>query len=123
MRDHIAVNRKPNTAARYERDLKRINKAIGHMKLSHITPSDINAFAASLQADGAKGSGGKLAPSSVNTILRTLSAALGYAVKWGYIPSNPALNAEGPGQEYSEAVYMDENEARFFLNELKKKST
>lgn len=122
MRDHIAVNRKPNTAARYERDLKRINKAIGHMKLSHITPSDINAFAASLQADGAKGSGGKLAPSSVNTILRTLSAALGYAVKWGYIPSNPALNAEGPGQEYSEAVYMDENEARFFLNELKKKS-
>lgn len=62
MRDHIAVNRKPNTAARYERDLKRINKAIGHMKLSHITPSDINAFAASLQADGAKGAGGKLAP-------------------------------------------------------------
>ena len=121
MRDHIAVNRKPNTVARYERDLKRINEAIGHLKLSQITPSDINAFAAALQADGVKASGGKLAPSSVNTILRTLSAALGYAVKWGYISSNPVLNAEGPGQEYSEAVYMDENEARFFLNELQKK--
>ena len=121
MRDHIAVNRKPNTVARYERDLKRINEAIGHLKLSQITPSDINAFAAALQADGVKASCGKLAPSSVNTILRTLSAALGYAVKWGYISSNPVLNAEGPGQEYSEAVYMDENEARFFLNELQKK--
>ena len=44
MRDHIAVNRKPNTVARYERDLKRINEAIGHLKLSQITPSDINAF-------------------------------------------------------------------------------
>ena len=71
MRDHIAVNRKPNTAARYERDLKRINKAIGHMKLSHITPSDINAFAASLQADGAKGSGGKLAPSRLLTSMHS----------------------------------------------------
>ena len=39
MRDHIAVNRKPNTAARYERDLKRINKAIGHMKLSRLLTS------------------------------------------------------------------------------------
>lgn len=118
MDDHIKVNRKPNTVARYERDLKRINEAMGHMKLSQITPADINAFAAFLQADGVKVSGGKLAPSSVNTILRTLSAALGYAVKWGYIPSNPALNAEGPGQVYREANYMDEAEARRFLNEL-----
>lgn len=118
MDDHIRVNRKPNTVARYERDLKRINEALGHMKLSQITPSDINAFSAALQGDGVKASGGKLAPSSVNTILRTLSSALGYAVKWGYIPSNPALNAEGPGQEYSEASYMDEVEARRFLNEL-----
>lgn len=118
MHDHISVNRKPNTVARYERDLKRINEAMGHMKLSQITPADINAFAAALQADGAKASGGKLAPSSVNTILRTLSAALGYAVKWGYIPTNPALNAEGPGQVYGETNYMDEADARAFLEKL-----
>ena len=118
MNDHIKVNRKPNTIARYERDLKRINDAIGHMRLSQITPADINAFAAVLQSDGAKASGGKLAPSSVNTILRTLSAALGYAVKWGYIPTNPALSSEGPGQVYSEANYMDEADARLFLEKL-----
>jgi len=119
MRDHIKVNRKPNTAARYERDLRRINKAMGHLKLSQITPAHINAFAAALQGPDVKDGGGKLAPSSVNTILRTLSAALGYAVKWGYIQNNPAINAEGPGQEYSEVSYLDEADARIFLRELK----
>jgi integrase len=118
MEDHIKVNRKPNTVARYERDLRRINDALGHKKLSQITPLDITSFAASMQADGAKSGGGKLASSSVNTILRTLSAALGYAVKWGYISSNPALKAEGPGQEYSEAAFLDEAEARLFLQAL-----
>lgn len=118
MADHIRVNRKPNTVARYERDLKRINASIGHMKLSRISSADITAFAAALQADGVKQNGGKLAPSSVNTILRTLSAALGCAVKWGYISSNPASNAEGPGQEYSEANYMDEDEAKKFIKAL-----
>lgn len=118
MRDHIRVNRKPNTVARYERDLKRINEFLGHVKLSKITPADITAFSASLQQDGIKQDGGKLAPSSVNTIMRTLSAALGYAVKWGYIPTNPAENAEWPGQGESDPAYLDEQEARVFLSKL-----
>lgn len=118
MTDHIKPNRKPNTVARYERDLKRINAAIGHMKLSQITPSAITAFSAALQADGVKENGGRLAPSSVNTIMRTLSSALGYAVKWGYIATNPCMNAEGPGQVYNEAKYMDESAARTFLTYL-----
>lgn len=118
MEDHIKPNRKPNTVARYERDLKRINSAIGHMKLLQITPSAITSFSAALQADGVKENGGRLAPSSVNTIMRTLSSALGYAVKWGYIPTNPCLNAEGPGQVYNEARYLDETAARKFLTYL-----
>jgi len=120
MRDHIRVNRKPNTAARYERDLKRINEFLGHIKLGRITPSDITAFSAALQQNGVKSDGGKLAPSSVNTIMRTLSAALGYAVKWGYISTNPAENAEWPGQGESDPAYLDEEEARIFLAQLQK---
>lgn len=120
MQNHIRVNRKPNTAARYERDLRRINEFLGHIKLSKITPSDITAFSAYLQQDGAKSGGGKLAPSSVNTVMRTLSATLGYAVKWGYISSNPAENAEWPSQGESDPAYLDEAEARTFLSQIQK---
>lgn len=121
MRDHIRVNRKYNTFARYEREIKRINEFMGHKKLSQITPSDVTAFSAHLSVNVKKKDGSDLAPSTVNTNMRTLSSMLGYAVKWGYIGKNPALLAEGPGQVYAETPYLDEDDARLFLEKLKDK--
>ena len=119
MSEYAEVYKKKNTVARYKRDLKRILPALGHLKLEDITPEHINKFAAMLQEDGMNSAGGKLAASSVDTILRTLSAILGRAVKWGYIRINPCLAAEGPGQDQQhEARYLDEPEARRLLELL-----
>lgn len=46
---------------------------------------------------------------------RIVSSCLGKAVKWGYIPYNPAVNAELPKMPKQEAAYLDEAEARQLL--------
>lgn len=60
---------------------------------------------------------------STNTIRgyhRLISSILTKAVKWGFIPLNPAANAEPPKQEVKEAISMDEQEARRLLELLQK---
>ena len=118
MKDYVEVYKKKNTISRYKRDLKRILPALGHLKLEAITPKHINSFAAMLQEDGINENGGRLAASSVDTILRTLSSILGKAVKWGYIRFNPCQSAEGPGPASEEARYLDEPDARKLLQLL-----
>lgn len=46
------LNLKPTTLSNYERNLKRINLAIGHLRLKDITPLHIQAFYRNLQEDG-----------------------------------------------------------------------
>lgn len=59
-----------------------------------------------------------LAGSTLVSYHRTLSAILGKAVKWGYLSSNPATNAEKPAQGSGEAAYLDEAEAMRLLELL-----
>ena len=115
MKNYVQLYRKPNTIARYERDIARIKQGLGHIRLDDLKAGHISAFAAALQEDGVKQGGGKLAPSSVDTILRTLSSALGKAVRWGYMDSNPCQYADGPGATSEEAAYLDEPDARRML--------
>lgn len=49
---------------------------------------------------------------------RLISSILSKAVKWGYIPFNPAVNAELPKLETKEAAHLDEAEARRLLQML-----
>lgn len=118
MESYVKVYRQPNTIARYERDIKRINAGLGHIRLEELRTGHINAFTVALQEDGVKESGGKLASSSVNTIIRTLSSAMGKAVRWGYIDSNPCQYADGPSSASAEAKYLDEPEAKRMLSLL-----
>lgn len=46
------LNLKPTTLSNYERNLKRINLAIGHLRLRDITPLHIQAFYRNLQEEG-----------------------------------------------------------------------
>lgn len=82
---------KPNTLANYKRDLKRINAALGHIKLKALNPGHISQFYANLQEGGVnEQTKGKLQVSSVLAVHRTLSAPHGKAVKWGSIEKEPA---------------------------------
>jgi len=56
-----------------------------------------------------------LSASSVRSYHRIISSCLGKAVKWGYIPYNPAANAELPKMEQKEAAHLDEADARRLL--------
>lgn len=46
------LNLKPTTLSNYERSLKRINLAIGHLRLKDITPMHVQAFYRNLQEEG-----------------------------------------------------------------------
>ena len=59
-----------------------------------------------------------LAPASVISYHHTLSSILSRAVKWGYIPSNPADAAEKPSLGRKEAAYLEEADARRLLELL-----
>lgn len=62
--------------------------------------------------------GEPLAPASVISYHRTLSSILSRAVRWGYIPSNPADVAEKPRLGHKEASYLEETDARRLLELL-----
>ena len=117
--DYLVPMKRKNTLAKFDRDEKRISAALGHMKLKDIRPMHITKFAANLQEPGIRNGGGTLALSSVHTILGTLSAVLGKAVRWGYITSNPCAQAEKPPQPDTEAEVLEEADARRMLEALR----
>lgn len=58
---------------------------------------------------------------SANTVRHyhaLLSSVFAKAVKWGYIPTNPATNAEPPKLQHTEAAYLEEQDARRFMELL-----
>lgn len=54
MQDYGRLNLKPTTLSNYERNLVRINQAIGHIRLKDLTPMHIQAFYRNLQEDGVR---------------------------------------------------------------------
>lgn len=119
MKEYASLYLKSTTVHNYERDLERINAALGHIKLGSLKPAQITKFYASLMKDGANQStGGALEPATISAINRTLSAVLSKAVKWGYIQTNPAHLAERPKVRQKEARYLNEAEARHMLELL-----
>ena len=59
-----------------------------------------------------------LAPGTIHTYHRVLSAVLFRAVKWGYIRDNPANRADLPSLANRNAKYLEEDEARKLLELL-----
>jgi integrase len=59
-----------------------------------------------------------LSPVTIHTYHRTLSAVFFRAVKWGYIPENPAARADLPSLAGRHASYLDEADARRLLELL-----
>ena len=81
---------KIRTADRYRSLLKRINPAIGHMKLSEIRPQHLNNFYASLSGKGVRSSLQKATPKkNLFKLLRSTGLSIqAFAEKAGTAPSN-----------------------------------
>ena len=117
--DHAKQQLKIKTTSEYEKRLVIINKTIGHIKLKDLRAGHLTSFYSSLQAPNANcKTGGKLSPQTIMACHRVVSTVLTKAVKWGYIPFNPATNAELPRQDNKEASFLDEADARRLLELL-----
>lgn len=74
--------------------------------LRHVTTKDIDDFYLELLTTpavvlkGHKDTGRTISYSVIEKLHRTLRAAFGQAVKWGYLTSNPAINANVPKIEH-----------------------
>jgi integrase len=89
--DAVSHERSAYTMLEYRRLASTdIKPALGTVRLDKLTGARLDAFYASLLARG-------LSPASVRRHHFLLHAALGRAVKWGLVPSNPADRATPPG--------------------------
>lgn len=129
IKDYGEQNLAPKTLSRYCEYLKRINKAIGHIKLKDLQPLHLNAFYRNLAEDGvnlkAKRdengkiiSNGKLSPKTIVEHHRVISKLLSTAVKWNYINDNVARRADPPKVPARDIEFLDENETKEMLKAL-----
>jgi integrase len=86
----------PAVAANYRRLLDRhIIPRFGATPLRRLRTSDLDAWYAELRRSGGQ-AGRALAPNSIVRIHAVLHRALGQAVKWGWLRTNPASAASPP---------------------------
>lgn len=78
---------KPAALRGYERGLRRIDDAIGHMKLTEVTRADVQDFADSLTAEG-------LEASTVQNILDPLRVIFRRAIRRDVVAVDPTENLE-----------------------------
>lgn len=92
-----SARKAPQTLAGYERDAyRRITPLIGHIKLSDLRASHLNALYRRLGTQGCPGGRGPLSPSTLRNVHSTLCSALTAAVNDDLIPSSPAKRATPP---------------------------
>lgn len=129
IRDYGEQNLAPKTLSRYREYLKRINKAIGHIKLKDLQPLHLNAFYRNLAEDGvnlkAKRdengniiANGKLSPKTIVEHHRVISKLLSTAVKWNYINDNIAKRADPPKVPQKDIDFLNEDETKEMLYSL-----
>jgi integrase len=93
--DLAAESLSPSTLREYRRLLEKIVlPQFGSVKIRAIRPSDLDSFYAGLRRRGV--SGRALSAQSVHHVHALVRRLLNQALKWGWILSNPALNASPP---------------------------
>jgi integrase len=86
----------PSTLREYRRLLARIIlPQFGRVKVRAVRPSDLDSFYTSLRRRGVNG-GRSLSAQSVHHVHALIRRLLNQALKWGWILTNPALNASPP---------------------------
>jgi integrase len=95
--DHVAEQLSPTTLREYRRLVRTmLDPDLGRLSLRRVTTQRIDAYYASLARERG------LSPASIRHVHAVLRGALGQAVRWGWIPTNPAANASPPKLRRSE---------------------
>lgn len=109
----VGPNRKATTAANYRLLVELyLVPRLGAARLDRITTAQIQRLYVELRAAGGQG-GRSLSGTQVRNIHRVLHNVLGYAVRMGYLPLNPAERVERPKDDTAERpVYTPEQVRR-----------
>lgn len=102
------------TARTYERYEEIVEKhlipALGGIRLSKLSPIQINTYYANALENGRRDGQGGLAPKTVLQHHRVLHRALTVAVKWGLLARNPADAVDPPKPETREMIALTEEQ-------------
>ncbi len=100
---------KPTTFEGYESYIRiHLVPSLGKVRLSELTPQDIQSTMATMRRGGAS-------PRTIQQARAILRRALVQAVRWGLIPTNVATLTEAPRQVRSEHKVLAQEDAARFL--------
>jgi integrase len=117
--DWCVTNVSPKTRERWQQlAVLQIIPRLGSMPLQRIKASHLATLYATLSREGSI-SGGPLAPRTVGHVHRLLRRALGHAVAWGLLATNPAATARPPRLADTEIAIPDEAEIATMLEHLR----
>ena len=112
----VEANRRPSTAANYRTNVKvHVVPLIGDVRIQALSPVQLNAFYAKLQADHRR-DGQPLAPKSVRNIHAMLHKALKDALRWGLVTRNVADAVDAPNGLSPEMQVWTAEQLRAFLS-------
>lgn len=104
-----------NTTAAFGEALQRyVAPRIGKVPLAKLRAHDLDRLYSTLLASGGRG-GRPLAPATVRKVHVALSLALAQAVRWEWLPANPARNASPPSAPPAEIAPPDPDTCRKLL--------
>ncbi len=104
---------RPRTYIRYGEHVRNhISPAIGHIKLSRLTPQHVQALLNEKLGDG-------LAPATVRYMHAVLRRALKQALKWDLVARNAAALVDAPRVTQKEIEPFTPEQARIFLDAIR----
>jgi integrase len=116
LRDYARGAVAPTTLASYQSIVeKHLIPTLGGVSLRKLGPGAIQQMYARKLEEG-------LSPATVHYIHAVLREALGHAVKWGMLGSNPATRTSPPRPRSPEFATLDSEQVRLFLAEAKRSS-
>lgn len=128
LKDYAEPNLEANTVEYYKNLFKRVNQALGHIKLQKLSLTHIQKFYRNLREPGVKiaqkkkgdttKSDAKLADNTVKKYHLFLVTLLNKAKKWHYITYNPALDVDTPKGKKTEKVIPSAAEMAIALKNL-----
>lgn len=93
----VSADWSPSTRRQHASVLDRhIDPLLGDRKLRKLTAADLDRFYSQLRKLPGRQKGATMSPATIRRIYVVLRAALGQAVKWGWIPTNPADRSSPP---------------------------
>lgn len=117
-KEHAEKQLAAKTTHEYHKLWKRIEPAVGNLRLDKLQPIHFQRLYSNLAEAGMNlKTGGVLSPSTIKHYHAMLSSMLNMAVLWGYLPISP-LRVRPPKQGSKQGRYLDETQVLALLAAL-----